>query len=519
MSRAGGLGKAPVRAADVAAASQPDQRFATEHLKGDLRGRAVRGGLVTMVGQGVKFILEAGSTIVLARLLTPAEFGLVAMVTAITGFVSRFKDAGLSTATVQRDQLSQAQVSTLFWINVALAAVLMVVVAASAPLVAGFYGDSRLTLITVALAGVLLVGGLTVQHQALLRREMRYSALAVVDIVSRGLAILAAIALALAGAGYWSLVALIAVTATVNAAACWIVSGWRPGPPRRRSGVRPMLAFGGNLTGFSFVNYFARNADNILIGWAIGAGPLGLYSKAYALLTLPIRQINAPLAGVAIPALSRLQNEPDDFSRFYVRAVVTLQYAALAVVAISIVCAEPVILVMLGPQWIEAADVFRLLAVGAALQPLLNTTGWIYTSLDQTGRMFRVGLGTSALYVSSFFAGLPWGIEGVAAAWASATVLSSPLQLHLAYCRSPVRLSRVLLASLRPMSVALGVGLGAWAALLARPGLSPLPSLGFACMTGALSGAALASAVPSIRRELVSLLLRVRSSRSPLAPA
>ncbi|MGD0900434.1 MAG: oligosaccharide flippase family protein, partial [Thermoguttaceae bacterium] len=158
--------------------------FSTAHLRDGLKGRSVRGGAASLVGQVAYFLMRLGSMAVLARILTPGDFGLVAMATAITGFVEMFKDAGLSLATVQRAEITHAQVSILFWINVALSAGLMLLVAAIAPAVAWFYGDSRLIAITLVVAGAFLFGGVGIQHAALLRRQMRFGTLATVQFLS-----------------------------------------------------------------------------------------------------------------------------------------------------------------------------------------------------------------------------------------------------------------------------------------------------------------------------------------------
>jgi uncharacterized membrane protein len=155
-----------------------------DHLKADLRGRSVRGGILTVIGQGVGFILQIISTVVLARLLTPADYGLVAMVAAVSGLVQIFADAGLSQATIQRPEVNHRQVSTLFWINVGFSFLLMVVLSALAPALAWFYGEPRVALITLVVAGTFLFGGLTVQHDALLRRQMRFFSLTVRDIAA-----------------------------------------------------------------------------------------------------------------------------------------------------------------------------------------------------------------------------------------------------------------------------------------------------------------------------------------------
>ena len=158
-------------------AYDPERHFRTDHLRADLKARAARGGVLAVGSQGVKFCFSMAATIVLARLLTPADYGLIGMVAVVTGFVSLFKDMGLSQATVQREEVTAAQVSTLFWINVVVSAAAMFVTAALAPAVAWLYGEPRLTLITVGYAAGFIFGGLSVQHEALLRRQMRFGAL------------------------------------------------------------------------------------------------------------------------------------------------------------------------------------------------------------------------------------------------------------------------------------------------------------------------------------------------------
>jgi len=415
--------------------------FDTEHLKTDLKGRSVRGGAVTMVAQAVKFSLQMCSTVVLARLLTPQDYGLIAMVTIVTGFVMMFKDMGLSMATVQRAEINHAQISTLFWINVILSLGVMLVTAALAPAIAWFYHEPRLTWITLALASAFIFGGLTVQHQALLRRQMRFGALAVVEIVSMLAGIVTAIIAALYEAGYWSLVLMQLATAITSAIGVWVACGWRPSlPPVRRSGVRPMLAFGGHLTGFSFVNYFARNADNLLIGKFWGPGPLGLYAKAYNLLMLPLRQINAPLSAVAIPALSRLQNEPEQYRNYYLKAISIIALVTMPFVMFLIVMSKDVIQLILGPQWVEAAPIFTFLGVAALLQPIANTSGWLFISQGRANHMLQWGLIGGILAIVSIVIGLPWGALGVAACYAiTGFCIRTPLLFWFVGRKGPVR--------------------------------------------------------------------------------
>ena len=234
------------------------------------------------------------STVVLARLLNPSDFGLIAMVATITGIAALFNDCGLSTATIQKIVVNHEQVSTLFWVNVLLGGFIAIVLIAISPVVAWFYGDPRLTLITIFFSAIFLVSGLTVQHQALLRRQMRFTGLLYIQIISIVVGTSTAVLLAKFGAGYWALVLLQATSTLTIAIGVWLLSGWIPTLTFRIASVKSMLSFGGNITAFNIINYFARNIDNILIGKVWGSASLGLYSKAYGLLMLPLIRLILP---------------------------------------------------------------------------------------------------------------------------------------------------------------------------------------------------------------------------------
>ena len=410
---------------------QPPDRFATAHFQSDLKGNTVRGGIATFGAQGFSFVLSIASVAILARLLTPQDFGLIAMVTAVTGLLAMFKDAGLSMATVQQDTVTHEQVSTLFWVNVGLSVLLMLIVAAMSPWIATFYQEPKLQPITLALASLFLFDGLSVQHQALLRRQMQFGVLAKIQILSHVVGIVAAVIAALSGLGYWALIAQTAAAQFVNLCFTWVFTRWMPGRPRHGVGTRNMLKFGGYLTGFSLVNYFARNADKVLIGNAWGGSSLGLYTKAYGLLLMPIQQINGPITAVAIPALSRLQNDPEQFRAFFIKILSIICFATFPIIAWMIVCRKELILIFLGHQWEDVIPIFAVLAFSALFQPIGNITGSLYIALGRTKRMFKWGLMSSAVIVMSFMIGLPYGPLGVAWAYSGAiTLIIYPLILY-----------------------------------------------------------------------------------------
>lgn len=399
-----------------------------------------------MMSQCGKFLLNLGSNVLLTRLLTPEDYGLVGMVTAITGFITLFKDLGLSAATIQRDEINHEQVSVLFWVNTALSIVTMLVTIAIAPAIASFYGEPRLIGIAIALSCGFLMSGLGIQHYALLNRQMRFTTLIAIDLFSTTIGIIAAIIAALLGAEYWAIVCLTLFSAGTNTLAAWVACGWRPQLPRTRSGVRSILAFGGNLTGFNFLSYFARNADNMLIGKVWGAQQLGLYAKAYQLLVLPLSQVNAPITRVAIPALSRLHQEPEKFRRHYLKALSMISFVTLPAIVFFLVTTEETITLVLGSQWIEAVPIARVLSVAALVQPICNTAEWLYTATGRTDRMFKWGLVFSPCIVLSFIIGLPHGAQGVAISYAVAMLLQAIPCLYFATKNTSIRLYDIWIA-------------------------------------------------------------------------
>jgi O-antigen/teichoic acid export membrane protein len=404
-------------------AAAQDSHFATDHLHADLKMRSIRGGATTVVGQAVRMLLNLGSIMVLGRLLTPRDYGLIGMVTAVTGFAAVFKDLGLSTATIQRSQINHAQVSTLFWINVAISALLAGVVMVLSPLVAWFYGEPQLVPITIALGAAFIVTGVSVQHLALLRRQMRFGATATIDVIALAVGALCGILAAWRGLGHWALVCLAYGQLTTSTVLIWYASGWRPGPPVRHSGIRGILKFGGNLTGFGLVNYLVRNLDNVLIGWYWGPASLGLYTRAYGILLMPLQQINQPMTSVALPTLSRLQDQPQRYRACYTKGILLAAGIGMPIVVATFVLADLVVPLILGKNWTGAVMIYRVLAAAAFVDTFNVAVGWLFVSLGQTGRQFKWQLFESAVTLVLIAAGLPWGPIGVAAGFSASRCL------------------------------------------------------------------------------------------------
>ncbi len=416
--------------------------FDTEHLTDAIGARTARGGVVTIVSHGLKFALSIVATAVLARLLTPHDYGLIGMVAVFTGFVAMFKDLGLSLATVQRPEITDEQISTLFWVNVTISAAITALMVVLAPLIGWFYSEPRLVLITIVTATGFLFGGLAVQHEALLKRQMRFYALSVIAFASMMIGYIVGIILAWRGASYWSLVFSQLALLASNTLGVWITCRWRPGRPRRNSGVRSMLSFGGNIMGYSLINYISKNCDNLVVGRAFGPQLLGLYAKAVQLLTLPTDQINEPISTVTIPALSRLADSPERYRQAYLRIMEKVILVTMPAVMLMLATADWLVLIILGPQWVESASIFVYLGIAGLFQPVFATGGWLLVSQGRVRDMLRWSLINAPISVLSILAGVPWGVTGVAASFSIGRVfVALPLLFWFVGRTGPVRMS------------------------------------------------------------------------------
>ncbi|HEY7292621.1 MAG TPA: lipopolysaccharide biosynthesis protein [Vicinamibacterales bacterium] len=383
----------------------------------------MRGALVAGMAQGTAFVLRTGSMIAMARLLFPRDFGLFGMVTAFTGVLALFRDFGLSMASVTNITVTEAQLSTLFWVNLAAGVTLTGVCALSAPGLAFFYHEPRLVLITLALSTGFLFSGASVQHRALLQRAMRFGSIAIADTAGLMVGIAAAITMATLGFGYWALVVLSVMPAAVSAVCVWAFTGWIPGRPVRQSGVRSMLWYGGTVTLNNFVVYVAYNADNVLVGRFWGAEALGIYGRAFQLISIPTENLNSTISQVAFPALARLRNEPAKLNRYFLRGYSLFFALVVPLTASCALFAEDIVQVFLGPHWRDVVPIFRLLAPTMLVFAVINPFGWLMMATGYTARSLRIALMICPVVILACFFGLKGGPQGVAAGFSAAMLL------------------------------------------------------------------------------------------------
>lgn len=443
------------------------------HEQRSLARRATRGAALMLAARAGSTMAALAATAVLARLVAPEEYGLVAIVLSVFALARCLEEVGLGEATVQRAGISAEQVSSLFWLNALLGLVLSGAFAAASFPLAALVGRPDAAPFFAALSPLFLLSALGAQHRALLRRELRFRPLALAQ--SGAVVVGAALGIAAAsrGAGAWALVAQQLAAASTLLAGAWIGSGWRPGAPRLAAGMRPLLRFGAEVTGSQFVTALSRNLDNILIGRFIGAATLGAYDRAFQLMMLPATHFNQPLTSAISPALSRLQHDPEAYRRLYRAATEVVASVAFPIAVFTAAAAPAIVATVLGPAWTESAPLLRALAPCGLMLSLNIGTGWVYQSLGQTGRQLRWTLFGSSIAVAAIVAGLPWGALGVAIALSCTRVALRPF--GVAYCfRGTFLTPRDLLdGAWRAALAALAGGVAAW---LADPASLPAPA-------------------------------------------
>jgi len=385
---------------------------------------------IARVGQQV---IALGTTSVLARLLTPADYGLVGMCAFFLGLASIFRDFGMSSAVIQQKRVEEPLPSTAFWLNAIFGATTCAVCMLAAPLVARFYHTPALTGIMRALSLSFIISSLGSVPSALLSRSMSFRKIAATEIATAVASSAAGISFALSGQGVWSLVAANLTGAATEVVAFAVQSRWRPKWRFDFAQIRAIFGFSANLSGFQVLNYFARNADNMLLGRYVGASALGFYQYAYTLMLYPLDNVSATLGRVLFPAFSQVQDDNERFRSAYTRVCSVIAAITFPMTLGMMAVAGPLIDGLLGPKWHPAARLLTILAPVGLVQSIVTTGGHIYMAKGRTDWMIRWGIFSAPLLVASFIVGLPWGTEGVAISYAAFFFALAPAALAIPF--------------------------------------------------------------------------------------
>lgn len=370
--------------------------------------------LANVAAQILQFII----TLVLARLVAPDEFGLVAMIAVFIGFAELFSELGFGLALVQRKTIEERHLSSIFWLNIATGIALTGILTVCSPLIAGFYNEPMLIPLTTVIALNFTIGALNDVQTAILQREMQFRRMVLIQTLSIGAAGVIAIILAAAGWGVWALAAQMLAQTVVEVVVMWFTTSWKPKFLFDMSAIRELMRFSLNLVGSNVFAYWIRNADNLLIGRFVDSSSLGLYAKAYSLMLLPITQVTRVLSSVMFSALSRIQDEPERIKGIMLRAHRVIGLVTVPMMAGLIVVADPFVRTLFNEKWAGMIPILQVLCLVAIKQPLGSTMGWVFQSQGRTDLQLRWTAINGVITIISFLIGIRWGVMGVAWAYA-----------------------------------------------------------------------------------------------------
>lgn len=397
--------------------------FDTEKNEQKLKSKAIIGVGATLFAQGTNFIIGFASTIILARILTPNDFGLLGMVMVFSLLFQNFGLRGFTEVTIQQDNIHHKMVSTIFWLHLFLSILASLIFIGISPFITWFYDEPRLQKICLAIPLTFIFTAFYTQHLALLRRKMQFYRETGCRIFSASISSLLAIVLALKGWGVWALVVRRVFEALFLAIPAWLFCRWVPGLPGKITGLGNIIKFALNTYGNFCVNYCSRHLDYLLIGWRHGTVSLGNYQKAYDLFALPANQLTYPLTNVFVSVLSRYRTDPERFRNFYLKSLGLLAFVAMPISPMLTISGKEIIYLLLGPQWTEAGHIFSAFGISIGIMVVYGTHGWLHLSLGTPNMWFKWGIIEFFTTATLFLIGLPFGAIGVACGWSASYYL------------------------------------------------------------------------------------------------
>lgn len=460
--------------------------------------------------QGASFVIG----IVLARLLSPEEFGLVAMVTVITGFAAVLADFGLGAALVQMDDAEERHFSSVFWVNLAAGLLLTLAFAAAAPLVAAFYETPELVWITVALSASFFLSSINVVQRTRLSKSLDFQRLSMVEVASLIVSGIAAVVLAATGYGVWALVFHAVGRIAVEAGLLWILNDWRPHRIFDRAALRELMGFSGSLMGTQALNYWARNLDDLLVGRVFGEEALGAYNKAYSVMLFPLENISRVIGRVMFPALSLVKENRALVGSVFLRSTRSISLLTFPMMLGLFVTAEPFVIGLLGPQWGAMIPILQVLCFVGLVQSVTTLTGSLYLSQGRADLQLRVGLALKVVTLAGIVIGLRWGPVGVAIGYGTATAINSYPAFRFAGALVGLRFLDLVRALLATLACAVLMAAAVWGVeLLTPPGWSALLRLGVNVASGVVVYALLILLFRPLALRDVQEVIRERAGR------
>lgn len=410
-------------------------------------------------GRFISQLFQFGFSVALARMLSPSEFGVIGMLIIFTGFAQILSESGLNAALIHIQDVTECHRSTAFWLQMSIAAVLTVIFFFGARPIAAWYSLPVLSPLTKLISFVFLIQALGQVHFALLSKQFEFYRVAIANVTAVVISGCAAVILAILGYGVWALAWQIIAFAAVNSLFYWIASAWRPRLEFSFEAALELWRYAVYLLGHGSLNYWVRNGDNFLIGKFLGAYDLGIYSRAYTLMLLPLNNVSAVIGQVMFPALSKVQHDMPKFIRAYLSATRLIAFVAFPMMAGVSVLSGPVVILLLGEQWADVIPLLRVLSLVGLIQSIVVPTFWVYTALGHTKVQFKLSIMIAAVFAISMAIGIQFGVFGVTLAFASTALVGAALNLHFAARLMKISEAVILkrLVSISTMTLVMGI--------------------------------------------------------------
>jgi O-antigen/teichoic acid export membrane protein len=451
--------------------------FAASMSSDQVRRRSARGVVASILRRIAVHAVRLLSVMLLARLLTPADMGLMAMVVAFTGLAGLVVDLQLSAVTVRHHTLTHTQASALFWLRLGNAALMTLAVVLAAPLVERLYGDPRVGDMTRVLALGVVLGAIGQQHTALLTRNLHIVELARIEILAAAVTAVVSVWAALRGWQHWALVSGSLAGSAVGSLLGWRLCDWRPGFQLRCAEQSRLLGDGLRYFSYSVLAFISGNLANLLVGRGWGAEAAGQYSRAVGLHSLMLSCLWEPLGTVAAPAMAKLHGDAAALSGYYYKVTALTVIAAMPIAFVGLALPQELVRVLLGGQWGWCAEILRLLSLGVLPAVLCNSAGWVFFSVGQTTAVMQWGIiGWGGVIVATLI-GARFGVEGIALANVLASWALTVPCLRMAFRGTALDLAALSASIGRPLFAALLAGAATWAILLWLPAQGALARL------------------------------------------
>ena len=383
-----------------------------------------------LLSQVVRILCQLTSVTVLARLLPPRAYGIMALAIVVTNLAYLFRDLGTSAAIIQAETLRESLKNTVHWTNVALGVAVGAGVAASAPVMAAIFHELQLRNVLLLMALVFPISAFSLAHQALLERTSRFASVVLAEVVASVAGVVVAILAAISGAGVFSLALQLVATSVLATVLIVRSSDFRPVRQWCRADFYSIVHFSGNLSLFNFINYFIRNADSMVIGRLLGAIPLGIYFIGYRIMLFPVQNLSYVAARALFPVMSRNIERPQQVAELYLRSLGLIALVSAPLMAGLFALRELFVVTVLGGKWHAVVAILAWLAPIGFIQSLVSTAGSVSMARGRTDLLVRLSILSAALQLPAFVIGARWGIEGVAKCYLVANILLAVPTLH-----------------------------------------------------------------------------------------